>query len=276
MHKKNYIGLIIIFIFIFTFSINQRIYAQNFPKPEGFVNDFANLIDSETKQNLTKLAVIVKQNTGSEIAIVTIDNIGNYSIEEYAADLFKKWGIGEKGKDNGILILLALKQRKVRIEVGYGLEGDFPDILANKYLEDYAIPYFKKGDYSKGFYALTYAIVNRFAKINNADINQWLETANVPKVKIKSKNSFSISSLFNLLFILFFFVFPIAGAFGRRYFYSRRASNPLLWAMFFGGINSGRHRSGFNNNDFGGFSGFGGFGGFGGGSSGGGGATGSF
>lgn len=260
-----------IFIFILLlFSISIFIYTNEFPKPTGYVNDYANLIDSKTKTDITKLALTIKKNTGAEISVVTIQDIGNISIEEYAAELFKEWGIGQKGKDNGILIILALKQRKVRIEVGYGLEGDFPDLLMNKYLNNYAIPYFKNGNYSKGFYNLTYAIAKHFAEINGADFKTWIENINVPVVKTKKR--FDLSSLFGLLFFFMFFVMPILGIMRRRYFYSRRSSNPLLWAMFFGGMSSSNKRSSFFNSS----DGFSGFGGFGGGSSGGGGATGSF
>ncbi|MCK4463846.1 MAG: TPM domain-containing protein, partial [Candidatus Omnitrophica bacterium] len=107
-------------------------FAQDFPPPRGYVNDFADILSNEYETKLNAFASELENKTTSQIAIVTIDSIKPYEIEDYAVRLFEKWGIGKKGKDNGVLILLALSDRNLRIEVGYGLEGAIPDAIAKQ------------------------------------------------------------------------------------------------------------------------------------------------
>ncbi len=97
------------------------------PKPKGWVNDFANVISSKAKKRLTALCVEVDEKTHAQIAVVTIDSTGSTSIDDYATSLFNRWGIGHKGENRGIMIILAISDRKYRIEVGRGFETLFPN-----------------------------------------------------------------------------------------------------------------------------------------------------
>lgn len=119
-------------------------------KPEGWVSDFAGIMSSETKVQINDLLTSVKKTTRAEIAVVTVTSLEGMSVEEYAVKLFNAWGIGEKGKDNGVLFLIAPTERKARIEVGYGLEPIITDGRAGEIIRETVIPFFKAGDYDQG------------------------------------------------------------------------------------------------------------------------------
>jgi uncharacterized protein len=119
-------------------------------KPQGCVSDFAGIISDTVKSQVDALSAEVKKSTGAEIAGATVSSLDDMSVEEYAVSLFKKWGIGEKGKDNGVLFLIAPNERKAKIEVGYGLEPVITDGRAGEIIRVIVIPFFKAGDYDQG------------------------------------------------------------------------------------------------------------------------------
>jgi len=121
-----------------------------FPKPAGYVNDGAGVLDVKARAELGALLRDVEQQTSAEIALVTVPSLDGMTVEEYANRLFKQWGIGKKGRDNGVLVLVAPTERKVRIEVGYGLEPVLPDGLAGEIMRTAFLPRFKEGDYPRG------------------------------------------------------------------------------------------------------------------------------
>ena len=124
--------------------------AQNFPKPTGRVNDFANVIDAAVEADIDRQLDQLEQKTTSEIAVATVESLNGMSVEEYANRLFKQWGVGQAKQDNGVLVVVAPNEREMRIEVGYGLEGVLPDGLAGQVIRDDFTPRFKEGDYSGG------------------------------------------------------------------------------------------------------------------------------
>src|SRR5262245_36363925 len=103
------------------------IVSADLPKPTGPINDFAQVLDEATERELAALVKSVEDETTAEIAVATVTSLEGMSVEEYATRLFAEWGIGQKGKDNGVLVLVAPSERKTRIEVGYGLEPILPD-----------------------------------------------------------------------------------------------------------------------------------------------------
>jgi uncharacterized membrane protein YgcG len=129
--------------------ISASVFAS-FPKPSGPVNDFADILDAPTLAELKALSADVEAQTTSEIAVVTVTSLDGMSVEEYANRLFREWGIGQKAADNGVLILVAPSERKIRIEVGYGLEGVLPDGLAGQIIREEFTPQFKDGHYPQG------------------------------------------------------------------------------------------------------------------------------
>lgn len=214
----------------------------------GYVNDYADILSSKAKAKLTALSAEIENKTTSQLAILTIDTTSPLDIETYAVKIFEKWGIGQKGKNNGVLILAAVKDRALRIEVGYGLEGAIPDALARNIIEKSIIPFFKKGDYDEGILQGAAVVSKLIAGEYNVEISE-LDNITITA----SSKEFSI---FDFLFLIFIIIILIRIR--------------LLWVFPM----SGRGRGGYWH-DGGGSGGFGGgFGGFGGGFSGGGGASG--
>jgi uncharacterized protein len=245
--KKIFIALS---IFIFT-GIGFCEEAD-FPGYTGYVNDYADILSGETKAKLTALSAEIENKTTSQLAILTIGTTSPLDIESYAVKLFKKWGIGQKGKDNGVLVLVAVNDRAMRIEVGYGLEGAIPDALAKNIIEKSIIPFFKNRDYNAGVLQGAAVLSRLIAKEYNVEIS---ELENI-KLSEPSKRF----SIFDFLFLVLVIIMVIRV--------------PLL---LFLPVPGSRRRNGgywYGTGSSGGFSG--GFGGFGGGFSGGGGASGSW
>lgn len=135
-------------------------YAYTSPgKPQGFVSDYAGILGDSAKALNQKLSDFDSQTT-IEVAVVTIPSLGDETVEAYAVKLFEEWGIGDKEKDNGVLFLIAPNERKVRIEVGYGLEGVLTDAQANGIIQKIVIPEFKAGNMQKGIMDGTDAIIS--------------------------------------------------------------------------------------------------------------------
>jgi len=150
------VGFVLIFILLMT----NAVYGQVFPKPVGFVNDFAHVLPTDQAKNLEARLRSYRDATGIELAVVTVSSLDDMPIEDYASKLFAQWGIGEKGKDNGVLMLLAPTERKVRIEVGYGLEPDLTDSESGQIIRQYANPNFKVNNWSAGTEATVNGIID--------------------------------------------------------------------------------------------------------------------
>ena len=127
--------------------------APHYPSPQGYVTDAAHVLDAAALGPLENQLSSFEQATSIEIAAVTVPSLEGEVIETYANGLFTQWRIGKKGKDNGILILVAPLEHKVRIEVGYGLESVLPDGLCGQIIREDMLPYFKSGDYKGGLSA---------------------------------------------------------------------------------------------------------------------------
>ena len=124
--------------------------AQEMPAPTGAVNDFADVLTPQTEAALVTLVEAVEKDTTAEIAVATVTSLGGTAIDDYAVRLFKTWGIGQGGRDNGVLVLVAPAERQIRIEVGYGLEGVLPDGLAGVVIRETFLPRFREGDFDGG------------------------------------------------------------------------------------------------------------------------------
>lgn len=128
------------------------------PSPQGLVSDFAGVLSPPDRQRLEELAASLRTRTGAEMAIVTVETTGGRSIEEYAVELFSAWGIGRRGRDNGVLLLLAIADRRARIEVGYGLEGILPDGKVGAIMDRYLLPALRRGQYGEGLWGCAQAL----------------------------------------------------------------------------------------------------------------------
>ena len=132
--------------------------AQEIPKPQGYINDFAGILDGGSKNEIAGMITGIEQSTGVEIAVVTLSDLGNVPIEQLGLKYYESWGIGKKGKDNGVLIMVAVNDRKAWITTGYGIEGTLPDGLVGEIYRNEMVPRFKQGDYAGGIKATIYKI----------------------------------------------------------------------------------------------------------------------
>lgn len=218
-----------------------------------FVNDFADVISSDNEEVIYKKGIYLNEKTTAQVAVVTVDTTGDEEIADYALNLGRNWGLGNKEKDNGVVILLSVDDRDVYIAVGYGLEGALPDSKVGRILDEYGIPYFKDDKFSEGLVSVYNAVYNEVL----IEYGVSPDEGYVPIDKLSSQND-SLSDkiavswvILIVIVILYLLIFKRRGLF-----------------FFIGGP----PRGGFGS--FGGHSSFGGGGGFrgGGGSFGGGGA----
>lgn len=137
--------------------------AMNIPNPNSsfYVLDQANLISTSTELDIVDISESLYNETEAQIVIVTLDNLSGYDLEQFSVQLFRDWGIGNKDKNNGVLIILALAEREVRIEVGYGLEGAIPDSVAGRILDEYMLPNLQEGNYDQAFTETYNAVLDR-------------------------------------------------------------------------------------------------------------------
>ena len=255
--------LLTTFLFLQALLFANNSFAQNIiakSNPPTLVTDVAGVLTPEQKQALENKLVAIDDSSSNQIAVVIIPSLDGYPKEEYATKLFRDWGIGGK-KNNGILLLVAINDREIKIEVGYGLEGAIPDITAINIIDNFIKPAFRAGNYYEGIDQAT-------DNIAKAAVGEYKE-ARPKKSRSKSKGS---GGLFLIILIIIFVVLRNGRGGGGSNIggggFSDVATGMLLGSLLGGG---GRHGGG-GWGDGGG----GGFGGFGGGSSGGGGAGGSW
>ena len=143
-------------LFIAAFLLPQAALAYKNPgAPSGFVNDFAGMIPAGERQTLESKLSAFEKSSGSEIVVAVIPSLDGDTVENFAIELFKDWGIGKKGQDNGALLLISRDDRKLRIEVGYGLEGTLTDATSFQIVNQTLTPAFKAGRYYDGINAAT-------------------------------------------------------------------------------------------------------------------------
>ncbi|ADQ03636.1 protein of unknown function DUF477 [Caldicellulosiruptor owensensis OL] len=266
----------------FTFS---EVQVPKKPGENIYVFDYANLIDSSDEEEMRALAREIEDKSKAEIIVVTVETLGSYTIEEYANKLFKSWGIGDKKLDNGVLILvnrenlLSGKKGRIRIEVGYGLEGAIPDGKAGRILDEYALPAFENKEYSKGIKDTFFVVAGEVAKEYGVEINSIEGFKNYESEHSNDKSN-AVMTVF--VAILIGFSLLITGIVILLAYKNPKLFNDSQYTMW-----QWEKRIYFkdkfdkddedDNDDsfkwFGGGSSGGGFGGFGGGSSGGGGAS---
>ncbi|MFB9863115.1 TPM domain-containing protein [Rufibacter immobilis] len=237
--------------------------AQDFPprpSPPRLVNDLANILSPEEEQALEQKLVNYSDSTSTQISVVNITSIGGYDISDYAFRLAEQWGIGQQGKNNGILILTAVNERRVFIATGYGMEGVVPDAIAKRITEYTIKPEYQQGNYYAGLDKGTSFIIDVASGEYKADPRQRQD---------QGEGGFSFIWIIVLVFILIIFLSRRGG--GGRGGGMRTLGGPFFPPVIFGDFSGGRGMFGGGGGGFGGGDG-GGFGGFGGGSFGGGGA----
>jgi len=250
---KVFLSLFIIILLLHCFLLTAA-RAQKFPEPRGAINDFAGVITPQYVRPMDLLAREVLQKAETSVVVVTLKDIQGNDPADYASRLYEAWGIGKKGQDKGVLILLALEERQVRIETGYGVEGILPDGLVGEILDTYVVPYLKKGNYDKALSNALVAVSSVIAK------DAGISLTGSSTSRSQTKKTMQKRPRFNLFFVILFFI-VLTMLLGTR---RGRTLLPFILLMLLAGGRGGGGGS------FGGFGG--GFGGFGGGLSGGGGA----
>jgi uncharacterized protein len=238
-------------------------------RPQGYVSDFAQVLDAGSKAQLERYCGLLEESTAVQTAVVTIKSLEGEPVEDFANDLFRKWAIGKKGKDEGVLLLLVINDRKSRVEVGYGLEPILPDGFAGSVLRE-MVPSLKDQNYGQALLAGTAEIGDQIAKAKGVTLNRSL-----PRRAPAGDSGQGGGIPWPLIAIGVMIVFGLLGRGG--------GGGGLLGWMVLGNLLGGsRYRGGGGGWGGGGFGGSdgggggGGFGGFGGGDSGGGGASGSW
>ncbi len=272
-----------IFLALILWAVSFTVFAQpktSFPNYTAHVNDFANVVDANTKVQLETLLTNFENRTGAQIAIVTMQTIGEQPLEDYANGLYRAWGIGAKSganKDKGALLLVLTQDRRSRLEVGYGLEGDLPDGLAGEQLRRMR-PYFQQQQWSQGLMVGTRTLLDTLAQKWNVDLEgidrsyayQPQAQTQEPEVSISPKALIIGVIVFLIILFLLSRFSGRGGGTGGRGGGSGWWIAPMIFHQGGGGFGGSSWGGG---GGWGGSSGGGGWGGFGGGSSGGGGAS---
>ena len=258
---KFLVALLIALVFL---CASVSLAEVNIPaKPLNHVVDQAGIIDANMEAGLNRYLLELEQKTTAQMVVLTINSLEGESIEDLSLRIaHDTWKLGQKGRDNGALLLVSLQDRKYRFEIGYGLEGILPDSLVGSIGRQYLVPYFKKGDYSKGITIASLAVINTIAS------DAGVEIAGMPKMrsrsaspygKVKRRKPTLLGTVLSVVFII-----------GLIYMFIR---HPRLFMLFLVmNLLGGGRRSGWGGS--GGFGGGGSFGGGGGGGFGGGGASG--
>ena len=264
MRLKNKYTVLLTVAYLCLFASASSAATAIPDKPYNHVVDLAGIIDDTIEAGLNRYLLELEQKTTAQMVILTITSLEGQSIEDMSIDIaHKKWKLGQKGRDNGALLLVSLQDRKYRFETGYGLEGLLPDSLTGSIGRQYLVPYFRKGDYSNGIAAASLVVINRIADDAGVEISgmpKLQSRSTYPDSRIVSKKPTLMGSVFIILFFL-----------GLIYMFIKHPR--LLLLLLAMNMMGGGRRDGWGGG--GGFGGGGGsFGGGGGGGFGGGGSSG--
>lgn len=234
----------------------KSVFAANIPDPEGpiYVQDFAQLLSEKDKQEIIQLGSFLDERTGAQIALLTVPSLEGVPVQDYAVEAFRQYGLGDAEKNNGVLILLALEERKIYISVGYGLEGRLPDGKVGRILDTYALPYLENNDFSSGLTNTYKQLFNEVAE--EYQLGEQVETQSFEYgYENKEISPFSII-IFTIIFLIILFLdFKFfGGAFSYTLF------RILAFALRSGGGGSGGGRGGGSSRGGGGSTGGGGAG----------------
>lgn len=167
--KKYKLGVLLSAVLVFILPLIS--FAADFPKPtsEFFVNDYANVMSREDKDTIMQIGADLYKQTSAQIVVVTVNSLNGYNVKDYALKLGREWGVGDKEKNNGVVLLLSVSDRQVTIQVGYGLEGCLPDGKTGRILDNCAIPYLSENNFSKGLTEAYKAISDSVYKEYNVE-----------------------------------------------------------------------------------------------------------
>lgn len=231
------------------------------PRPPAYVVDLAGVVDDNVEQRLGRRLSELEQKTGAQVIVLTVPDMDGANLEDYSLSVAERWGLGQKGRDDGLLMFFAMKERRYRMEVGYGLESILPDAKLGSMARSHIVSAFKQGYYSKGIESFSLAISRVIASKHGVTLGYGSQNYNAYGQRREDPGKWIIKLLALLLLFgpILYMVFKHGG-----YLSGRRPWDDGYW-------HSGR---GYHGGYGGGFSGGGGFGGGGGGGFGGGGVSG--
>ena len=207
-------------------SLGLKTWAFDMPQMGGPVVDQVGLLSSQTKNQLSQILFQARENNGPQVQVLVVSSLQGLTIEEVAIKVFDEWKLGDKKLSNGVLFLIAPNEKKLRIEVGRGLEGDIPDITAKRIVSDIVRPYFKRGEFNAGIMQGTQAILH----YANAKVAGSTDTV-VDERSQDSHRKESTPWIFIIIFVIWLIIF---------------ITNPslALSILFFAGRGGGGGRSG--------------------------------
>ncbi|SFS61816.1 uncharacterized protein SAMN05660206_103293 [Sphingobacterium wenxiniae] len=256
-------------IYIWTIGLvmltSTLVYAQNLPEaPNHLVSDYTGTLSRAEINALERKLLDFEDSTSTQIAVVLVPTTDGYDVADYTVRLAKKWGVGGKKYNNGIVLLAAIQDRAVTIQTGYGMEGALPDVIAYRIIQNEIKPYFRQENYYRGLDKATDAIIAYTKGEYKADPKKEGEGGGIP-----------IIFIIIIIFVIISLISRNGGGGGGNVMSGKGSSDIFWWTLLnsLGKGGSGGGGSGFGGGGFGGGSG-GGFGGFGGGGFGGGGASG--
>jgi len=219
-----------------------------------YVNDYADVVDADDEEHILRIATELEDLTTAQVVVVTMAGIDDRPLEEYTLGLFREWGIGQKDKDNGVLIFIDVEGRQSRIEVGYGLEGALTDGKTGRIQDKYMIPYFRQGKYSQGIVAGFDAVVNEIYKeygytdklVGDSQTDEW---PSLPDEQAEEDDSSWSTVIIWLILTLAFLIFDFTffkGAITSTIFRSGGRGGKGGW------FDSGPKNGGFGGGSFGG------------------------
>jgi uncharacterized protein len=268
MNMKKLLLLLTLFVAVRASAQIEKVVPSR-PSPPRLVNDFTGTLTAQQSQELERKLVAYDDSTSNQIAVVILPTIDDYGIEDVGLKILRDWGVGGKKNNNGVVILIAKNDRKVRIEVGYGLEGAIPDVTARSIISHDIVPAFKQQNYYRG-------IDEAVTDIMKAAAGEYKAPQGYGSKKIKGKGGIGALAIFIIIIIIAIFGGRRGGGGGMV---SRRGYGGFGAGWILGSLLSGGGSGGWSGGGGGGggwSGGGGGFGGFGGGSGGGGGASGSW
>lgn len=246
--NKNLLGILVLILGIFTFTISGCDISEKIPIPtveDGvYVYDDGNIIDDDVETTINNMLVELEEKTEVEFAVITVEDLRGLEIEEYANNLFNTLGIGKKGEDNGLLLLISQPDERVRLEIGRGLEGFLNDAKCGRILDDYFVPYRENDEYTKGTELTVEATLNVLADEYDVQIQGLDEDLQVEEEEEEISGGFFIAIVIILVIIIVIIIIASSD------------DNYYGGGFFGGGFSSG---GGFSGGSFGGgFSGGGG------------------
>lgn len=261
MRRALFVSLTV--LLIISAAADPLFGQTDLPTPTHYVEDYANVISSSDEQSLNGILQELEQKTGAQYIILTVESTGGLPIEQFSIELAEKWKLGQAGKDNGMLFTIAMKDRKYRFEVGYGLEGFITDQYCGRVGRETLVPYIRNGNYSKGIYEANLQIVRKIADQAGVTLTGMPKLASAPAKR--TRRGLPCCSVLPILFFLLILFGGLGRGMGWWFFL------PFMLGGFGGHGGYGRSGS-YGGGSFGG--GFGSFGGGMGGGFGGGGASG--